>query len=151
MNFDNFESVTVNLNKPICYAYITQHKSAVTHSVGGIFFATFIEIYSISTHDITLRCYKKKREHLELFAMIKGVPKKIRNDIVIKMIQDLSLEVFTNKQAGQLSGGNQRKLSVGLSLIGNPPIVLLDEPSSGMDPGLHHKKKTQFCLKLLCL
>lgn len=33
-----------------------------------------------------------------------------------------------------LSGGNQRKLSMGIALIGNPKIVLLDEPSTGMDP-----------------
>lgn len=36
--------------------------------------------------------------------------------------------------AGTLSGGNRRKLSVGLATIGNPPIILLDEPSAGMDP-----------------
>merc|ERR1711990_802104 len=39
-----------------------------------------------------------------------------------------------NKMAGTLSGGNKRKLSVALALIGNPPIILLDEPSAGMDP-----------------
>jgi len=39
-----------------------------------------------------------------------------------------------NKQAGNYSGGNKRKLSVAIALIGNPKIVILDEPSSGMDP-----------------
>ena len=34
-----------------------------------------------------------------------------------------------------MSGGNKRKLCVAIALIGNPPIILLDEPSAGMDPG----------------
>lgn len=38
------------------------------------------------------------------------------------------------KQSGALSGGNKRKLSVGIALVGNPPIIILDEPSAGMDP-----------------
>jgi ATP-binding cassette subfamily A (ABC1) protein 3 len=50
------------------------------------------------------------------------------------MIEEMSLDEFTNKIAGRLSGGNKRKLSVAISMICNPPIVLLDEPSTGMDP-----------------
>lgn len=42
----------------------------------------------------------------------------------------------TEKQlAGTLSGGNKRKLSLAVALIGGPPVLLLDEASSGMDPG----------------
>lgn len=44
------------------------------------------------------------------------------------------MEPHRHKQAGSLSGGNRRKLSVGIAIIGNPSVVLLDEPSAGMDP-----------------
>jgi len=46
----------------------------------------------------------------------------------------MDLSAFENKLAGRLSGGNKRKLSVGIATIGRPPLVFLDEPSTGMDP-----------------
>ncbi len=46
----------------------------------------------------------------------------------------MNLEEHRKKPAGTLSGGNKRKLSVAMSVLGNPPIILLDEPSAGMDP-----------------
>jgi ATP-binding cassette, subfamily A (ABC1), member 3 len=46
----------------------------------------------------------------------------------------MDLVRFRHVEAGQLSGGNKRKLSVAIAMIGNPPIVFLDEPSTGMDP-----------------
>lgn len=46
----------------------------------------------------------------------------------------MDLENHRKKPAGTLSGGNKRKLSVAIAIIGNPPIILLDEPSAGMDP-----------------
>ena len=47
----------------------------------------------------------------------------------------MDLKKFENVMAGTLSGGNKRKLSVAIAMLGNPPIVFLDEPSTGMDPG----------------
>jgi ATP-binding cassette, subfamily A (ABC1), member 3 len=44
------------------------------------------------------------------------------------------LEDHRHKSAGTLSGGNKRKVCVAIALVGNPPIILLDEPSAGMDP-----------------
>ena len=50
------------------------------------------------------------------------------------IISELDLNEFKLNTAGSLSGGNKRKLSVAMAIIGNPPIILLDEPSTGMDP-----------------
>ena len=52
---------------------------------------------------------------------------------------DLDLLKYTDYRAGSLSGGNKRKLSVAIALIGDPTVVFLDEPSSGMDPETRKK------------
>ena len=46
----------------------------------------------------------------------------------------MNLKEYENICAGTYSGGNKRKLSVAIAMLGNPPIVFLDEPSTGMDP-----------------
>ena len=74
------------------------------------------------------------REHLELYARIKGVPEPEVKACVDVKLAEMDLKPFEHKLAGKLSGGNKRKLGVAISLIGDPPIVFLDEPSTGMDP-----------------
>ena len=73
-------------------------------------------------------------EHLWFYAKLKGVPQNKRSEIVEKTIRELNLKDHKSKFAGNLSGGNKRKLAVAIALLGNPPIILLDEPSAGMDP-----------------
>ena len=53
---------------------------------------------------------------------------------VESILVDMNLSQYQNKLAGELSGGNKRKLSVGIAMIGKPPIIFMDEPSTGMDP-----------------
>lgn len=74
------------------------------------------------------------REHLKLYGAIKGVPKNRMESEVTSILHRMGLDDFADKMAGGYSGGNKRKLSVGIALIGNPKIVFLDEPSTGMDP-----------------
>jgi ABC-type multidrug transport system ATPase subunit len=73
-------------------------------------------------------------EHLYFYAKLKGIPDAKHQSIIDRIIVDMSLEDHKNKLAGALSGGNKRKLSVAMATLGNPPIILLDEPSAGMDP-----------------
>lgn len=73
-------------------------------------------------------------EHLHYYVQVKGVPKTLRLAIVNEAIKNLGLNEHKAKLSKNLSGGNKRKLCVAIALIGNPAIILLDEPSAGMDP-----------------
>uniref|UniRef100_A0A8C5NBN0 P-type phospholipid transporter n=1 Tax=Gouania willdenowi TaxID=441366 RepID=A0A8C5NBN0_GOUWI len=74
------------------------------------------------------------REHLEFYARLRGVPEKEVAMVAEWGIQKLGLVKYSNKPAGTYSGGNKRKLSTAMALIGCPPVVFLDEPTTGMDP-----------------
>ncbi|XP_044884673.1 retinal-specific phospholipid-transporting ATPase ABCA4 isoform X4 [Mauremys mutica] len=74
------------------------------------------------------------REHLHLYARLRGVPAEEIERVADWGIQKLDLQMYADQLAGTYSGGNKRKLSTAISLIGCPPLVLLDEPTTGMDP-----------------
>ncbi|KAL3895153.1 MAG: hypothetical protein SGPRY_013592, partial [Prymnesium sp.] len=73
-------------------------------------------------------------EHLSLFATLKGVPRSSLPAAVSSMLHEIGLDEKKHALSRALSGGMKRKLSVGCALIGGSRAVLLDEPSSGMDP-----------------
>ncbi|CAM9424100.1 unnamed protein product, partial [Ectocarpus fasciculatus] len=73
-------------------------------------------------------------EHLLLYARIKGVSEKRLGHVAGEKMQQMDLISFRKTKAFELSGGNKRKLSVAIAMIGDPRVVFLDEPSTGMDP-----------------
>ncbi|CAH8265610.1 unnamed protein product [Arabidopsis lyrata] len=78
--------------------------------------------------------YLTVKEHLELYARIKGVVDYRIDNVVTEKLVEFDLLKHSHKPSFTLSGGNKRKLSVAIAMIGDPPIVILDEPSTGMDP-----------------
>ncbi|XP_061181930.1 phospholipid-transporting ATPase ABCA3-like isoform X1 [Saccostrea echinata] len=73
-------------------------------------------------------------EHLIFFAKLKGCPSNMVEQEVEDMLSAINLTNKRNAQSKTLSGGMKRKLSVGIALIAGSKIVILDEPSSGLDP-----------------
>ena len=68
------------------------------------------------------------------YGRIKGYSGERLAGEVNSMLKKMSLENYSDKLAGDFSGGNKRKLSVAIALLADPKIVYLDEPSTGMDP-----------------
>merc|ERR1712038_914964 len=75
------------------------------------------------------------REHLRLYARLRGLNEDSVKREAENGLRRLGLAAYADRAAGTYSGGNKRKLSTAIALIGNPSMVFLDEPTSGMDPG----------------
>lgn len=73
-------------------------------------------------------------EMLQLFARLRGVPESKINLAVEDTLDKLGLTRIGHIDCNNYSGGNKRRLSVGMALIGAPEVVFLDEPTSGVDP-----------------
>ncbi|XP_057202451.1 phospholipid-transporting ATPase ABCA3 [Triplophysa rosa] len=74
------------------------------------------------------------RETLSMYARLRGIPEKYVSACIENVLRSLLLEPHADKLVRSYSGGNKRKLSAGIALIGGPPVIFLDEPSTGMDP-----------------
>lgn len=74
------------------------------------------------------------KEHLRYYAELKGVPDRHLEAEVDSIVATCALAGEELKQAANLSGGNKRKLCLGIALVGGSKLVFLDEPSSGLDP-----------------
>ncbi|KAK7082388.1 ATP-binding cassette sub- A member 5, partial [Halocaridina rubra] len=73
------------------------------------------------------------REHLSFFARIRGIPENRINTEVEKTLEEVDLLLKADSKAADLSGGQKRKLSISIALIGDPKIIFLDEPTAGVD------------------
>jgi len=79
--------------------------------------------------------YLTVREQLHVYSLMAGYSRAQCVSIAVEAMDSLGLNQYAEVLCADLSGGNKRKVCVAVSLLGRPPIVLMDEPSSGLDPG----------------
>lgn len=76
---------------------------------------------------------------LYLFGRLRGVPKASLARDVENLVKMVGLEKHYANVSETYSGGNRRKLSLAIALIGSPSLIFLDEPSAGVDPAARRK------------
>jgi ABC-type multidrug transport system ATPase subunit len=75
-------------------------------------------------------------EHLYFYARLKGIASKDEDEAVDAALKDVALFNFRNRLARGLSGGEKRRVSIAIALLGQPKVVFLDEPTTGLDPSV---------------
>jgi len=90
----------------------------------------------IVPQEVNLDAFFSPKNLLELQAGLYGIPKKDRiTDTILKLV---SLEKQANSYARSLSGGMKRRLLIAKAMVHRPPILVLDEPTAGVDVELRH-------------
>jgi ABC-type multidrug transport system ATPase subunit len=74
------------------------------------------------------------RQNLRFFAGVYGVPRRQRAETIDRMVETFALEPYLNTSAGELPLGFKQRLALACAVMHNPPVLFLDEPTSGVDP-----------------
>ena len=126
-------------------------KTSVFNMVTGVRAVTrgSIKISGREIHETCLRAYNQLgycaqydslfslltgREHLYLYGRLRGLRGRGLRDRVRHLIAKLYLSEYADLPSGRYSGGNKRKLSIAIALVSRPSLLLLDEPTAGIDP-----------------
>jgi ABC-2 type transport system ATP-binding protein len=73
-------------------------------------------------------------ENLLMYSKLYGVPKEHRNENIFRILELLGISEKADYQVRNYSGGMMRRLEIGTALVHNPPLIILDEPTIGLDP-----------------
>ena len=73
-------------------------------------------------------------ENIRFFADLHGIPSSIKKERIPELLRFAGLLDFTSRPAGKLSGGMKKKLALACSLIHEPKVLMMDEPTLGVDP-----------------
>lgn len=73
-------------------------------------------------------------ETLEYFASLKDIPRKQQHEMILDCLEKVHLTERVNDRMGTLSGGMIRRIGIAQALLGDPELILFDEPTAGLDP-----------------
>jgi len=91
-------------------------------------------LLGIMPQESTLFDYLTVHQHLRIFAKLRGVPPFEAGKRADELVQDLDLSAHRDVVISKLSGGLKRRVMVGIAAISHPPVMVLDEPTTGLDP-----------------
>ncbi|KAF7850561.1 hypothetical protein BT93_L5312 [Corymbia citriodora subsp. variegata] len=126
----SFISMMIGLTKPTSGIAYVQGLDIQTHMD-----AIYTSMGVCPQHDLLWETLTG-REHLLFYGRLKNLKGSALTQAVEESLKSVNLFYggVADKQAGKYSGGMKRRLSVAISLIGDPKVVYMDEPSSGLDP-----------------
>lgn len=91
-------------------------------------------LLGIMPQEATLFEYLTVQQHLRIFGKLRGLSPKDARRRAEELIEDLHLAEHRNVLIGKLSGGLRRRVLVGIAALAQPPLMVLDEPTTGLDP-----------------
>lgn len=91
-------------------------------------------LLGILPQEVNLFEYLTVRQHLRIFAKLRGFPGKAAARRADELVQDLELSDYRDVPVDKLSGGLRRRVLVGIAAAARPPVMVLDEPTTGLDP-----------------
>ncbi|MBC8281710.1 MAG: ABC transporter ATP-binding protein [Chloroflexi bacterium] len=91
-------------------------------------------LLGIMPQETTLFDYLTVHQHLRIFAKLRGIPPKEAGKRADELAEDLDLLPHRNVAISKLSGGLKQRVLVGIAAISHPPVLVLDEPTTGLDP-----------------
>lgn len=92
-----------------------------------------ITSYIMQNDSLLLQLTVKEQMYFAGALKLSKVAKSLRRAIILEIVKALGLENVYLTKTAKLSGGQVKRLSIGLELLSNPPLMFLDEPTSGLD------------------
>jgi Cu-processing system ATP-binding protein len=140
--------IDLNINKGGIFAVLGPNGSGKTTIIKSILGMVLPDRGTIKVFDADVNKNSSYRHQIDYLPQIANFPSNLKVNELIKMIKDLrgqtnadqklislfKLEPFLNKRLGTLSGGTKQKVNIILTFMFNSPIIILDEPTTGLDP-----------------